>query len=449
MGRKVFSRLVLILLAGSGVLLGGCTRVLGWGMLLWSTREPAIPSGTVLPVYIKSNIDQVWVVGIPEVYRQVGDEFNKFEIPLSQLELVGSKRAARARAADFGEYALLYAETLQDGLPIREDPDNSSRRVYRLRTGQIIKVLEKVEGIPAISTTGDPLPGDWYRVLTEDGSRGYCFSYRLNLFEHRGGTLDAASTVVEETEDPELEAVLAQTWYPESWDAMIASGRIDTAELAHHWGFFPGQDSGLARIYLPNLDRTFTYTQIRPDGSQTWRFDGGTLKMTLRSDRLLAVQFAENGGAMQTHLFVTLPSDLDDIIIQETERREALFQNIFQAGPAFTSTNYGDLIFTQDRRFVWTGNSLLIPQIIPASALDSGSVDMGLFLSAALAGRYDGAFILNFDGAGEPRATARFCYTLDDQGLRIEYVSEDALDGITVRRRDSSPTVIYFFKTEQ
>ncbi|GHV89402.1 lipoprotein [Spirochaetia bacterium] len=418
-------------------------------MLLWSTEDPAIPSGTVLPVYIKSNIDRVWVTGIPRAFRRARGGVNKFEIPLSQLELVGSKRAAQKRAAAFGEYTLLYAETLQDGLPIREDPDNGSRRVYRLRAGQIIKILTRVDGNPAISTTGDPLPGDWYLVLTEDGSRGYCFSYRLKMFEHRGGPLEAGEAVEEEAEDTELETVLAQSWYPESWDAMIASERIDTEELARHWGFFPGQDSGLARIYLPNLDRTFTYTKIRPDGTHSWRFDGGALKMILRSDRLLAVQFSENGGAMQTHLFITLPSDLDDIIVQETERRDALFQNIFRAGPVFTSANYGALSFTRNRRFIWTGNNLLVPQIIPATALGSGAIDVGLFLDAALTDRYNGAFTLRFDGAGGPGASVRFCYTLDDRGLRIEYVPVENLNGVTVTRRSPSPIVIYFFKTEE
>jgi hypothetical protein len=36
------------------------------------------------------------------------------------------------------------------GLPIREGPDSGSRRVYRLRAGEIIKVLSKSEGAPAL-----------------------------------------------------------------------------------------------------------------------------------------------------------------------------------------------------------------------------------------------------------------------------------------------------------
>jgi hypothetical protein len=40
-----------------------------------------------------------------------------------------------------------------------------------------------------------------------------------------------------------------------------------------------------------------------------------------------------------------------------------------------------------------------------------------------------------------------FMYTLDDQGLRIEYVPPDNLERVTVTRRAAVPTVIYFFKT--
>ncbi len=49
------------------IALGGCSsRRLGWGVLLWSIEEPPIPSGTVMPVYVQSNINKVWVVGMPE-----------------------------------------------------------------------------------------------------------------------------------------------------------------------------------------------------------------------------------------------------------------------------------------------------------------------------------------------------------------------------------------------
>ena len=92
---------------------------------------------------------------------------------------------------------------------------------------------------------------------------------------------------------------------------------------------------------------------------------------------------------------------------------------------------------------------LLVPQVIPASALGSGSLDMRLFLASSLNDRYAGAFTLRFDGIAGVRVNVDFMYSLDSQGFRIEHVPQTSLDGITVARRASSPLVIYFFKTER
>jgi hypothetical protein len=439
----------LVVFALLSIVLGSCSRLLGWGVLLWSTEDPAIPSGTVLPVYIRSNIDQVWVVGIPDGYRNAGRETDKFEIPLWQLELSGRKKAARARAEEFAEYAGLYAETLQDGLPIRDSPDNSSRRVYRLRMGQIIKILAKAEGNPAISATGDPLPGDWYRTLTEDGVMGYCFSYRLKIFEHTEGPLAATpADPAAPQEDPELEQLLSRSWHAEWYGDMISSRRIDLEDLRKRWRFTPGADTGTAHLYLPTVDLSFSYTGIQNIGSRAWRFEGAPLQMRLQSEDVLTVQYTENGGALRSAILVTLPMELDDLISQETERRLALFRNLYTLGPSFQSANYGTLSFTESGRFTWTGNNILIPQIIPASALGSGSVDMGLFLGRDLEERYTGAFTLRFDGIAGVGAELRFMYTVDDQGIRIEYVPSDNLEGVTVMRRAATPTILYFFKIE-
>jgi hypothetical protein len=293
------------------------------------------------------------------------------------------------------------------------------------------------------------LPGDWYQVLTEDGITGYCFSYRLRLFEHAGGVL-ALNTETEEAEqeDKDLERVLSLTWSPESYGAMVSSGRIDTDELAKHWRFFPGRDDGIARIYLPNLDRTFSYTRIRAAGNRAWQFEGASLRMSLRSDTTLALQYTEDNGASRSLIFTALTTDVDDIIIQETERRNALFRTIYNQGPVFTSTNYGTLAFSPDGTFLWTGYSLLIPQVIPARVMGGGAIDMRLFIAPAVTSPYMGAFSLGFNGIGGPGVTVDFMYTIDDQGFRVEYVPPENIDGVTVTRRAASPTVIYFHRAE-
>ncbi|MDR3342315.1 MAG: SH3 domain-containing protein [Treponema sp.] len=426
-----------------------CSGHLDWGLLLWSLEEPAIPSGTILRVYIKSNINKRWVVGIPEAYRNARNPMDKFEIPLSQLEPFSTKSAAQKRANAFSEFALAYAETLQDGLPIRESPDNNARRVYRLRMGEIIKIMAKIEGVPAVGANGTPLPGAWYEVLTENGSTGYCFSYRLNLFEYSGGPLAVTQIVAAAEEDPELERVLSKTWSPEWYGTMVASHKIDLEDLAQHWHFAPGQDMGIAQIYLPTMDKTFSYTRIRSDGARAWRFEGAPLQMSLRSDTTLAVQYSENGGVLRTLLFVALPVDVADLIAQETVRRESLFNTIYDQGPRFISTNYGALSFSVDGRFTWTGYDLLvINQVILSSALGHGTITMGLFLDPSLQSQYNGAFSLHFDGIGGHDTVVPFMYTLDSQGFRIEYVPPANIEGVTVLRR-ATARIVLFFRAEQ
>ena len=441
----VFLLFILLILLFSS----SCSRSLGYGILLWSSEDPPVPSGTVLPVYIRSNIDQVWVAGIPKEFRTDESSMDKFEIPLSKLELAGSKKKAEARATDFAAYALVYAEALQDGLPIRESPDNSARRAYRLKLGEIIKILAPARGVAAVGTTGDALPGEWYSVLTEDGVTGYCFSYRLKLFKHSGGVLAAVRVEQQETEDPSLDRLLDRKWSPESYGSMINNRRIDLDELSYRWAFDPGSETGIARIKIRDIDRTFSYTRIVSTGTESWRFEGTQLQMNLRSETTLAVQFTEESGLLRTLLFVALPADVDDIILQETARRERQFRNIFEQGPVYTSNNYGTLVFREDGHFTWNGNWLLVPQVIPASALGSGSVDMRLFLSSSLNGNYTGAFTMRFDGISGQETQADFLYYLDSQGFRIEYAPQTSLDNLTIVRRASSPLVIFFFKSEK
>jgi len=448
MVRRLFYKYIFLLFLFSIFLFSSsCSRFLGYGVLLWSVEDPPVPSGTVLPVYIKSNINQVWVVGIPKEFRTSGSNVNKFEIPLAKLELSGSRKKAQTRAEGFAPYAILYAETLQDGLPIRDSPDNGARRVYRLKLGEVIKVLSLARGTVAVGATGDPLPGEWYRVLTEDGTSGFCFSYRLKIFEHVAGPL-AAVRLVEEEADPVLDKLLERTWSPESYGAMLNSQRIDLEELSQKWNFDPGQDTGIAIIKTADLDLAFSYSKIRSTGTQSWRFEGTQLQMNLRSENTLAVQFLESNGILRTVLFVALSSEIDDIILQESVRREGQFRSIIEHGNDFSSNNYGNLVFTEDGNFTWTGNTLLVPQVIPASALGRGKVDMRLYLADTMGDRYNGAITLNFDAIGASAIPVDFLYTFDSQGMRFEYAPKTSLDGVTVVRRASSPLVMYFFKNE-
>ncbi len=445
--RSPAGRLAALLIALSlPIAFASCSRSLGYGVLLWSIDEPSIPSGTVVKVFIKSNIDGVWVVGVPGSKQ-------KLELPLWQLDFVGSRGKANGKAESFAPYAATYAEAVQDGLPIRAEPDNGARRVYRLRQGQIVKVLGKAEGNPAMA--GDaPLPGDWLSVLTEDGAVGYCFSYRLRVFDQAAGKPASAGAVaVEATADPDMDYMASQLWYPEVYKEMIDSRRIDLSRFTASYGFFPGQDSGLVRISLPGLSAEYPYTSIQKIRDGVWRFEGTSVQVTLRSKSVLAVQHTDGSGAQKSYVFVTLPVEAQDLIDQEIERRAALFAAITSRGPSFRSENYGFLSFSPGEssaavRFEWTGFDLLVPSAVPSGASNAGAAELPLFLDESLQGRYDGALSLRFDGL-PPGKTVDFLYVLEPEGLRLEYAPPSCIDGIVVKQRASAPIVISFSRSER
>ncbi|MDR2211821.1 MAG: SH3 domain-containing protein [Spirochaetaceae bacterium] len=414
---------------------------MGWGVLLWYTEEPGLPAGTVLPIQLRSNIEQAWIGIVPGEYSS--EENQRVTIPLPHLEFFKSRRKAERYAADF-TYAHTYAETIQDGLPVRDEPENNARRIYRLKEGEIIKILEKAEGVAAISSSGSPLEGDWYRILTKTGSTGYCFSLRLNLFEHTTGSLGGEGAAADTGNDRDLELVLSRVWYPESYGTMINSRRIDLEALEKNYSFTPGLSDGKARIHLEQGDAVFPYRKIEKTGDRSWNFTGTSLTVSLRSETALELQWENSQGEKQSAALVTLPLSVENIVNQEKERRQNKFQALFVRGPSFTSSTYGTLVLSSAGKFTWDEINELPEGLIPNSVLGSGAVDMDYELGGEMIERYTGALALQLNAVSGRGRVLVFAYILDNQGLRMEYIPPDYVSRRTVSRRAPEPFVIYF-----
>jgi len=423
--------------------LGGCSnKYAGWGVLLWTLDDPLIPSGTVLPIQLRSNIEQAWIAIIPDEYKTGDAQFAM--VPLPHLEFFSSKRKAEKYAASFAEYAVTYAETIQDGLPIRDKPENSARRTYRLKEGEIIKILEKADGVEAVGSTGAPLDGSWFKVLTQSGSIGFCFSYRLRMFEHSAGPLGTASTQAEAGEDKDLDLILSRIWYPESYGTMINSGRLDLDALSKNYSFTTGIASRRARIHLEKGSSEFRYRKITKTGDRTWAFEDTSLSVALGSESKLEVRWEDENARKQSEIFITLPVSVENIVNQEKERRQNRYQSIYNRGPRFTSSNYGALIFNANGSFNWEDIEFLPEGLLPDSILGSGQVDLEYSLAGEMAERYSGAMALRFNAVSGSGAALIFAYTLDNQGLRMEHVPREYVPSNTVSRRAPSPFVIFF-----
>ena len=413
----------------------GCSDRMGYSVLLWSVPEQGLEDGDLVPVYIKSNISQTYVIGTMESEQ-------KFEVPLWQITEPASKSSAQKSGAQYAEYRHQYARVALDGLPMRADPVNTSKQVYRLRKDEVIKVLYKGEGA-AVMSGSTAMEGDWLRVLTNDGTQGWCFSYNLRLFDNRReGELDQVNVAdSQEQADEVLAKVLETRWYPDSYKTMAESRTPDLEQLEAGYTFDPGAVSGNVQLKVAGLTVSFPYLGVEKTGTNAYRFTDTPLSVSVRRDDYIVVQYTDDAGRPTSYDFVTLEESPSRIIAAERQRRQQLYAELEAFGPAFSSTNYGRLTFTGENQFQWSGFRQLQPAIIPQGAVGRGTVSFTYFLSRSLTGRYDGVMTLEFEkGARE----VNFFYKIEESGLRLESAVGVHFNGKTITDRSSNPVVAFF-----
>ncbi len=403
-----------------------CSNIMGYGVLLWSIPEENLYDGDIVAVYIKSNISQVYVIGIPGTER-------KIEVPIWQITEPESKKDAEKNALRFQEYKGVYASVKQDGLIVRDKPENTGREIYRLRQDEIIKVLYKGEGAPVAN-----FEGDWLRVIMEDGTIGWRFSYNLTLFNESEGLKTV--TVVEEV-DEILERVMGKRWYPESYGTMIKNNTIDIEAMNPAYGFITGAQSKVTELLLPSLSLSYTYEGVEKTDTYLYAFKNTPLNMTIRNESTIVIQYTDSLGKPIAHTFVALQENPADVIEAEKNRRHMLFNALLSSGPSFSSSNYGVLQFIDGNTFLWTGYSLLSPAVIPSGSGSRGSVSLQYFLGKDLSLMYDGILSLNFDSLNTEIC---FFYKLEEDGLRLEYLPLSLIVDNTAQKQSANPLVMFF-----
>lgn len=408
-----------------------CSPYIGFGVVAWSIPDHGLYAGDVVPVYIQSNIGKVYVIGAgPERAERI-------EVPLWQIRLYKSRSRANKAAALIETYRYTYASARIDGLPIRAKPENTARQIYRLRLDETIRIVHKGTGAPVIAGNA-PLEGDWYQVLTNDGTSGWCFSYNLTLYDERDET--PITDTEDEGADKFLALLFSSTWYPDHYRTMLNKNRIDIDRIQPQWGFFPGEESSVARIASAAGVKTFPYTEIIKTSEQAYRFDGTTLTAEIRRGNSLVVQYTDDRGMPNVFYFSTLDVTPDELVEMEKARRQDILDSIRTAGPRFVSGNYGVLQFLEKNRFLWSGYQLLTPSIIPAGAGGSGIAELRCFLSDDIADRYTGVLTFRFESTA---SRVNFLYDLSPSGLKLEQIDNSNIKDSLVITRNLNPTVIF------
>lgn len=439
MKKSIFRVAAVVFLAAILNLFISCDdKVMGYSVLLWDMPEYKIQSGQVLPVYIRSNISHVYVAGVA---GQDG-ELEKVEIPLWQLTDPVKKSKLGAVSKKYEECAHTYASVKIDGLPCRAEPVNTSKQVYRLRKSEVIKLLYKGNG-QAPMTGGVPLEGDWYRILTKDGSQGWCFSYNLNLYEtdENGEQVGGAKIEVVEEDDKYYNSILNKPWYPDSFATMISSGNIDVTKLHPSYNFTIDTAAAKVSLNLSGIHESWDYDGYTKLDDYEYELNGIPITIVYKKAAFIVVRYTDDSGKPQELNLVTIGEDINAIVAAEKKRRTDTYEKVASKASNLSSSNYGKLSLSTDGTFRWTGFKLLVPSVISAGAKNAGTCSVKYAVSKELSGSYDGVLTFKFEGTTDE---VNFLYKMEADGIRLEAANDATFNGILITARSSSPLIVYF-----
>lgn len=420
-------------------LLSGCNHHLGYSVLLWNLDDRNIADGTILNVYIRSDLSQVYVVSLP-------NEKEKFEVPLWQITAPESRKKAEERAKLYTGYEHTYARVTYDGLPMRTEPDNVAKQKYRLRENEIIRVLYKGNGVAP--RTGDKIiEGDWLHVLAHDGTSGWCFSRNLSLFTMAPGeslsTNNNEDAPVAQTEDSVLSDMLNKRWYPQSYADMIEKKVIDISKMSASGGFDTGVKTGTIKLRDEDVNVTFPYIGISKTARNTYKYDGCPIIVTVRGNSEIVVQYTDDSGKPKSYHMVSLKDDVENVVNAEINRRAKLYSSIVTNSSEYKSSNYGLLKFDAAGKFTWKKYNKLVPSLIDKGAKGNGSVEIKYLLSSSLKSSWDGVLTFHFEGMSKE---VNFLYKMESNGLKMEDAERASFDGNIITNRSSNPMVLFFAK---
>ncbi len=401
----------------------------GYGVVLWDGSTLKVNTGEVFPVIQKSKKRNTYLVELPNK--------EKYEIPAGYIEFFPTKDEADRFVESYSPNLFRYGFAQNRGLPIREKPSTKSRIIYRLRKGQVVKIInrgDKEEDIEGYKSY-------WYEVLTGDGYRGYCFGYFLRVFDTKRDPVEKVKELM--TEDPALSRFLGQVWRPEYFLDMIKKERIDLDKFRTDIGLFPDSSNKIINLVTDKYSLKFEYSGVEKIGNNRYLFKGTDLRVIVYSKRRITISY-KIGDKNVSAVYVNIDGNLEDIISKEVSRRDNLFNEFIKNGHKLESRFYGTIVFGDDKKFVWQANDKLLGAVIPRDVTGEGIVEFKYYVSPKLKEMYDGVISLKFYRRNGELTEVDFLFKFLSGGVRFTYTKKNAIKDLEVTSVSIPPVNIFF-----
>jgi hypothetical protein len=393
--------------------------------MLWPEPETPLSAGDILPVVGTSRLQETMTVN-------AGSE--TITLSTARVALFEDEPTAQAFLEEFAPWQESYARSTLTALPVRADPDRTSTRLYRLRDGEMVKILGKTD--EQFDEGG--LVDYWYQALTENGVTGWIFGRNLELVSAGGRSLEPGDD--QDQLDRLVRDLAEVSWRPRYFRDMTRTGRIDLERFAPRFGLFGDFEESRFRIVMPTYQKEFTYTGYSAIGRNAAGFENSDLSLQLIGEEQLEATFLLN-DRRRVETFILFDEDINEVVRTEQARRAQLLDQFLSRGDGLISTAFGSMELAPQGTLVWEGFERLVPDILPPGFDGNGSLRFSLFIDDSLRGRYDGALRIMMRGG----MSTAFLYTLTDDGVRFVYLPPRLIDQDNlVRVEPSTPAVLFF-----
>jgi len=416
-------------------------RAAGYGVVLWGETGTALATGSVVPVIRDAPINSSWLILVP-------GEKKAREFPMGRIRFFKKKGEAADYARQLGTYLQSWAVSMKEDpppLPIRDQASQDGKVIYKLKPGQLVKVVSRSAAPETIQQYSDY----WYEVVTDDGYGGFVFGHYLRPFTTPGDPAAEAQRVM--SQDPTLDRIMSNTWRPDWFRDMLARQTIDLTMFREDVGLFPSPSDNVMKLALPLSTLEFHYTGIQKLGESSYVFTGSDLRITVVDDERISIYYRYKDQAV-SGLYTLIKDDIGELVAAEQKRRQALFDGLVSRGAVLTSSAYGTITLASGMRFTWSGFGKLVPSLVPGDAAGRGSIDFPLHAAKELAADYDGVITFSFDRTGAPAGASAaaaapgvsFLYKATAGGLRFTSLDRDSVSNQVVTHPGISPVVIFF-----
>ncbi len=420
------------ILATSLTLISCGPRVIDQGVLVWSTDEEPLPSGSIVDILTESELRQSYNI------RYIDSEDREQFIEVENWRILrGEDREDLQRIFDgYAEWAPYFGVAEIQALPVRRfmATDPTSTILYRLREGERVKILDRTDDVVEVGGLTDY----WFEIITENGTRGFVFGYRLDVVDNQGVSIEKEET----EEDVYLSSILNGRWRPDYFGWMIRDNTYDLSRFRDEYFFAHDAENQTFTLVTEEYNQVFSYDEIFRARFKEYVASGSGLQISAFNERNISIQFNLDGDTYQESL-VRIDQDVSLIIENELGRRQRVLEDFVSRGGNLASSSYGSIQLSENGSLSWSRYGGLDQSMLPPWFTGRAQLSFNLYVSRQVSANYDGAVSMTQPGQSI-RNSMNFFYRFANGGLQLEYIPPQNIDRNLVIRQALSPFVIFF-----